>query len=213
MELLNSLRLCVLLSTVLCAMPAQAQIYSCVTDDGRTITSDKPVPECAKRKMRELRDDGALRRTILPPLTHAQREAKKRALIAKRLARARQRQEQAQDEALMNAYPSMSALERMRERRLAEVQDQIDSTYQRMVKLHKKLRAAKAEFLAYPEGEAPGQIQQKVDQIAISISSEDTVVKSQLIEQEQIRERFAKDEARLRVLLEAIEKRQRQIRG
>jgi len=53
---------------------ARAQLFVCTAPSGRTITADRPPPECADRPIRELRPDGSVRRLIEPPLTPEQRE-------------------------------------------------------------------------------------------------------------------------------------------
>lgn len=181
---------------------ATGSIYTCKDANGRTITSDRPIQACSNLPMRELRSDGALRREIAPPLTRAQRK-----MLAERRARERAaellaRQERTRDRALLEAFPTMAALEQSRERQIAEIQVQIDRTYSRMVELHKELQAAQAAARAYPPGKAPGTVKQKVAQIAGAILTEDSLVKSHIEEQEQIRQRYASDADRLRVLLE-----------
>lgn len=202
---LNGLcRLLFVVFATLVVSTAHAQIYSCKTPGGRTITSDRPIPECAKLPMRELRKDGAVKRTIAPPLTRSQREAAARQRLLDRAESMRRRQEQARDRALVTAYPTMDDLEHMRARQIGEVQTQIDGTYARMVQLHKRLRAAQASSRAYPPGKAPGRVKQKIAQIASAILSEDALVKAHLNEQEQIRNRFNDDAARLQILLDRM---------
>lgn len=198
------LRLLFVLLAWMAAANAHAQIYSCKTQGGRTITSDRPIPECAKLPMRELRQDGALKRHIAPPLTRSQREAAQRQKIIDRADSMRRRQEQARDRALITAYPTMDELDNMRNRQIGIVQTQIDQTYERMVLLHKQLRATQAATRAYPPGKAPGQMKQKVAQIASAILSEDALVKAHLNEQEQIRIRFGEDAVRLQTLLDRM---------
>lgn len=192
---------------------AHAQIYTCKTPGGRTLTSDRPIPECARLPMRELRADGAVRRTIAPPLTRAEREAAARQRLLDRAESMRRRQELARDRALVTAYPTMADLEQMRARQIGAVQNQIDDTYERMVQLHKQLRAAQASSRAYPPGGAPGRVKQKIAQIASAILSEDALVKAHLTEQEQIRIRFNEDAARLKILLERMAEADRRADG
>lgn len=180
----------------------KGSIYSCKDGAGRTITSDRPIPECAQLPMRELRKDGATRRQIDPPLTRSEREALAQQRSRERADALVRRQEVTRDRALLQAFPNMSALAEHRDRQIADIQAQIDQTYQRMVMLHRELQAAQAAERAYPPGRAPGQIRQRIAQVAGAILSEDALVKSRLQEQETIRVRFAEDGERLKVLLE-----------
>ena len=180
----------------------KGSIFTCKDPNGKTITSDRPIDACASLPMRELRQDGALRRDIAPPLTRAQRrmEAEKRA--RQRADDMIRRQEQTRDRALLQAFPTMNELNESRARQIAEIQVQIDKTYVRMVDLHKELQAAQAASRAYPPGLAPEPVKQKIAKIAGAILTEDSLVKAHLQEQEQIRNRFSADADRLRVLLE-----------
>ena len=188
-------------------------IYSCTDARGRTLTSDRPIPECATLPMRELRTDGALRRQIDPPLNRAQREARARAEIEARARAMIERQEAARDRALLMAYPTMVALEDTRDRQIAEVQAQIDLAYERMVKLHEQLQAVQARVRTFASGQAPESLQLQVTRLAGNILSEDALVKARLNEQEQIRQRFGDDAARLKVLLERQEVADRMANG
>ncbi|MGH1359434.1 MAG: hypothetical protein ACRBC3_11760 [Burkholderiaceae bacterium] len=180
---------------------ATGSIYTCKDSNGKTITSDRPIQACARLPMRELRRDGALRREIAPPLTRAQRRMLRERRARQRAAELLARQERTRDRALLEAFPTMNALDESRERQIAEIQVQVDQTYARMVELHKELQAAQAASRAYPPGKAPGTVKQKVAQIAGAILTEDSLVKSHIEEQEQIRRRYASDADRLRVLL------------
>ncbi len=180
---------------------ATGSIFTCKDANGKTITSDRPINACASLPMRELRNDGALRRQIDPPLTRAQRR-----MLAEKRARDRaaamiERQEKTRDRALLQAFPTMDELDKSRTRKIAEIQSQIDETYSRMIDLHKQLQAAQSTSRAYPPGLAPAPVKQKIAQIAGAILTEDSLVKARLQEQEQIRRRFNSDAARLRVLL------------
>jgi hypothetical protein len=85
------------------------------------------------------------------------------------------------------------------------VQTQINHTYDRMLMLHRQLRAAQASMRAYPAGAAPFKLKSQVSKIATAILSEDALVKARLQEQQVIRERFETDEARLAILIERME--------
>jgi len=95
---------------------AHAAIYMCKDASGRTITSDRPIPECADRSMRELNNTGVLKREITPPPTAEQKrlaeeQAKER--LAKELAMIEQRRS---DQALLARYRSEADIESARQR-------------------------------------------------------------------------------------------------
>ncbi|WP_293778861.1 DUF4124 domain-containing protein [uncultured Oxalicibacterium sp.] len=83
-----------------CPVMAQAGIYICKDGGGRTLTSDRPIPECADRVMREYSDKGVLKREIAAPLTPEQKQQ----------LEAQRRQRQAEEEALAERRRSDRAL-------------------------------------------------------------------------------------------------------
>lgn len=83
-----------------CPVIAQAGIYVCKDAAGRTLTADRPIPECADRAMREYSNKGVLKREIAPPLTPEQKQA----------LEAQRRQRQAEEEALAERRRSDGAL-------------------------------------------------------------------------------------------------------
>lgn len=83
-----------------CPVLAQAGIYVCKDAGGRTLTSDRPIPECADRAMREYSNKGVLKREIAAPLTPEQQQA----------LNLQRRQRQAEEEALAERRRSDRAL-------------------------------------------------------------------------------------------------------
>ena len=55
--------------------PGSPAIYTCTTADGRKLTSDRLIPECASREHQVLNRDGSLR-AILPPLLSSDRQGR-----------------------------------------------------------------------------------------------------------------------------------------
>lgn len=58
------------------AYSAHAAIYMCKDSSGRTLTSDRPIPECADRMVREFDRNGMLKKEIPAPLTAEQKHEK-----------------------------------------------------------------------------------------------------------------------------------------
>ena len=52
-------------------------IYMCKDATGKTITSDRPIPECADRAVKELDKNGVIRREVsAPPTAEEKKQAK-----------------------------------------------------------------------------------------------------------------------------------------
>jgi hypothetical protein len=144
-----------LLLAALLALPVgvHAQLYVCTTPGGRTLTGDRPPPECQNVQIRELNRDGSVRRIIEPPLTSEQRKKRDDEEKARR-ERERAAQEQLRkDRALLEAYAGEDEIESARDRVLAERQALIDRANQQLkeFKIDRKRLEDEAEFYAKRE--------------------------------------------------------------
>lgn len=112
--------------SLLLPLTAQAQtIYTCKDGTGKTFTSDRLIPECANRLVREMDKNGIVRREIPPPLTAEQKRQKQ--LEEERLkaeAAALEEQKQA-DRAMLARYRNENDIAVARKRTLELVQEQI----------------------------------------------------------------------------------------
>lgn len=132
------------------AAAAQADIYTCVDDRGRRLTSDRPIPECNAREQRVLNRDGSVRETR-PPTPTAEERAEQE---ARERAAAEQRQQQAEavrrDRNLMQRYPNEPAHRKAREASLESVRLAIKASEARLLALaaERKPLANEAEFYA-----------------------------------------------------------------
>lgn len=107
-------------------LAAHAQvIYICKDTAGKTFTSDRLLPECANRAVREMDRNGMVRREIPAPLTAEQKRHKQ--LEEERLkaeAAAVEEQKQA-DRAMLARYRKEADIESARKRTLELVQEQL----------------------------------------------------------------------------------------
>lgn len=136
--------------SLLMAMPiAHAQkMYMCKDASGRTITSDRPIPECADRATKELDRAGMVRREVPPPPTPEQRrEQKLKEEKAKADAVLAEEQKQS-DRLILAHYGNEKDIEVSRKRALDLVQDRIKRETQDIAALQKNLTAAQAEGAA-----------------------------------------------------------------
>ena len=95
---------------------AQGAIYTCKDANGKTITSDRPLPECQGRDGRVLSKQGTTVKTIEGALT-AEQKAARDAEEAKRTEEATLRAAQLRkDTALLGTYQNIDDLESKRQR-------------------------------------------------------------------------------------------------
>jgi hypothetical protein len=104
---------------------AHAELYSCKDASGRLITSDRPIPECAERAVKVMRNNGQFQREIPAPPTE---EEKRKALIEleKRKDDARIEDLKQKEERYLQAhYSSEKDIELRRKRSLDELRERI----------------------------------------------------------------------------------------
>ncbi len=110
---------------ILAPPAAQAQkILMCKDASGRTLSSDRPMPECADHAVRELDGNGLVRRVIPAPLTAEQKRQKQleeEKIKAGEIAAAEQKQN---DRAIMDRYRNEGEIGAARERTVDLVREQ-----------------------------------------------------------------------------------------
>lgn len=179
---------------------AQA-LFVCTTKQGRTITSDRPPPECGDVAIRELRSDGSTRRVIEPPLTDeqkAQREAdRKKRLRDEEIAREQLRK----DKALLEAYSSEAEIDEARDRQLAQRNQMIEVANKRLEahRVARKKLDDEREF--YPKGNIPDKLKRAYEGNDAIVRSEQKIIENLKADIVRINERFDEDRKRFRELV------------
>ena len=182
-------------------VPASAQLYVCTTKAGKTITSDRPPPECSDRAIRELRSDGSTKRVIEPPLTDeqkAQRELdRKKRLQEEDVAR----QQLRKDKALLEAYSSEAEIDDARDRQLAQRSQMIEVAAKRL-QAHKDGRKKlddEKEF--YAKRDLPEKLKRAYESNDSLVRSEEKIIAALRADIVRINERFDEDRRRFRELV------------
>lgn len=179
---------------------ASAQsIYTCRDHAGRTITSDRPITECAG-VMRELGPTGILRREIAPPLTADQQHQKDLDDKNKRIADEAVREKRRRDAALMTAYQNEDQIENARRRAVADADDSIKSSRVRLEELTKDKKALGVESGAYRNKPMPPLFRRKLDDNQALIDDEEATIKMRQFDVERINQRYDDDLKRYREL-------------
>ena len=91
-----------------------AGIYTCIDDQGRRITSDRPIPSCTAKEQRVLNKDGSLKAVYPPILTVDERTQPTLPGVEETLVENRQGSDLASDP---KSIPSASAIACCRVRR------------------------------------------------------------------------------------------------
>lgn len=110
----------------ICIAPgAHATIFMCKDASGRTITSDRPIPECADRAVREYGNNGVVRRELPAPLTAEQKHEKQLQEEKKKAEQAAAEEQKKADRALSARYRSEEDIATARKRDAGIINDQI----------------------------------------------------------------------------------------
>lgn len=127
-------------------MPAHAQkIYLCKDASGKTLTSDRPIPECADRAVRQLDANGMVRREIPPPLTAEQKREKQLEEERLKAERAAAAERKLHDQAILDRYRSEADIELARKRAVDIVQEQIKRESAMLASAEKRKKDAQAK--------------------------------------------------------------------
>lgn len=150
---------------------AQAKIYVCKDAAGRTLSSDRPIPECSTRPVREMDNNGITRREIAAPLTA--KEKKK----AEEEARARHAEEDAaserqrNDRAILARFRSEGDIIDSGRRNVAIVQENAKRETQTLAAAEKRQQAAEAELASLSaRDQRPSYLRQRLEEADRAVS-------------------------------------------
>jgi Domain of unknown function (DUF4124) len=190
-----------LLALAVAAAPASAALYVCTAADGRTITSDRPPPECANLAIKELRPDGSVRRLIEPPLTEEQRRARVEKMRLDRLEQEARRTQARRDIALMETYASEYEIEAARQAALASRQAMIDRSKQRLESFSAERTKLEQEVEFYANRKLPAKLERAIESNKELTLAETRMIIDMEADMARINQRFDAELARFRALV------------
>ena len=185
------------------AQPAPATstgIYTCIDDNGRRLTADRPIAACRDREQRILNNDGSMRAVHPPTLTadeRSEKEARERRAAEQRVAQA---DAVRRDRNLLTRFPAEAAHRRAREAALDLVRLAIRASDQRLreLALERKPLLEEAEFFV---GRAmPPRLRAQVDANDASVEAQRAAVLTQRAELERVNRLYDAELERLRRL-------------
>jgi hypothetical protein len=175
-------------------------IYTCIDNNGRRLTADRPIAECRHKEQQILNRDGSVRGILPPTLTaeeRAEKEARDRAAAEARAAAA---DAVRRDRNLMARYPSEEAHQRAREAALDNVRLAIRNTDLRLRELEaaRKPLLDEAEFYA---GKAlPPKLRSALDANDAAVDAQRNASATQTAELDRINRLYDSELERLRRL-------------
>lgn len=187
----------------LAAAPVAATVYVCTDPSGRTITADRPPPECANVPIRELRPDGSVRRVIEPPLTAEQRRARAEQVRREQQEREAKRSQARHDIALLEAYATEKDIEAAREAALASRQAMIDRSIKRLDVFAAERKKLDEETEFYLNRKIPDKLEHAIEANESLAQAEHRLIAEMRADMARINKRFDAEAERYRSLVNA----------
>lgn len=188
----SSLGIALFIPLIVVPWQASAQMFQCKDASGRSITSDRPIPECAYRPMRELSTSGMPRREIPAPMTVEERR-KMQEQEEKRKAEAIAAEEQRRNDLAIRArFRSEADIEAARKRSLEPVEEQIKREKLTLANAEKQQKAAQSEVDAFKAKSAPVPtiVQRKLDDADHAVEASQKLLRDQESELVQINAKY-----------------------
>lgn len=185
---------------VLAQTPTPSGIYSCIDDQGRRITADRPIAACIGKEQQVLNRDGSLRSVLPPTLTAEERaaqEAREREVVLQRAAAA---DAVRRDRNLMARFPNEAAHARAREAALDTVRIAMKATEIRLRELATERKPLSDEAEFYEGKPLPAKLRAAIDSNDAAVEAQRASAANQEAELERINRLYDTELERLRRL-------------
>jgi len=179
---------------------ASAAIYSCVDGNGKKLTSDRPIVECANRDQKVLNPDGSVKRIVPPTPTadeRAEQEARERQAAAERVAH---QDAIRRDRNLMVRFPNEAAHQKARAKALDDVRNAVAQSEKRLAGLAAERKPLLDEAEFYVGRPLPLKLRQQLDANDAATDAQRVLIQNQQAEMVRINALFDVELARLRKL-------------
>lgn len=187
---------------LLCGAAAAQDIYSCVDARGRSITADRPIPECSDRTQRELSRSGLVKRQLGPALTAHEQAAQDEKDRQAAEIRAREAEDKRRDRALLLRYPTRAVHDQERVAALLQIDEVIKASSKRRGELadQRKAIASELEFYAKDPSRAPASLKRRLEENEGSVAVQQKFIIDQEQEKKRVNLRFDEELAKLKQL-------------
>lgn len=183
------------------AAPASAAgIYTCIDDQGRRITADRPIAACTAKEQRVLNKDGSLK-AVFPPILTVEERAEKEAAERKAAeARAARADAVRRDRNLLARYPNEAPHHKAREAALDTVRLAIKAGQKRLQDLAAERKPLLAEAEFYTGKPLPLKLRDQIDANDAAVSAQREAAVSQEAELQRVTRLYDAELARLKLL-------------
>ena len=179
-----------------------AGIYTCVDARGRTLSSDRPIPECTDREQKVLNPSGTVKARVSATLSAQERAALELKEKAAQEERARLNEEKRRDRALLARYPNRAVHDKERAEALAQIDVVRQAAMHRVQELLRQRAVLNEEMEFYKKdpSKAPPAVRRQVDELAHSLAIQDRFIADQDAEIKRVNARFEEELVRLKRL-------------
>jgi hypothetical protein len=140
------------------------KIYMCKDASGHTITSDRPIPECADRPVKELDRQGIVRREVAAPLTTEQKEQLKLDEEKKKTDALAEAERKRNDKVLLGRFRNEDDIAVARKRNVDLIQDQVKRETASIAVLEKRKKDAQAQAAQSKDKGALARLNAELDE-------------------------------------------------
>jgi hypothetical protein len=177
------------------ALPAAAEpargasgggIYTCIDDQGRRLTSDRPIAACSAKEQQILNRDGSVRGIHPPTLTADEKaalEARERKASAERMA---QIEATRRDKNLLARYPNEAAHRKAREAALDTVRLAMKATEERLKELQAERKPLDNEAEFYKGKRLPPKLKAQIEANEAAVEAQKEATATQQAELERV---------------------------
>ena len=145
------------------APAAPASIYTCIDEQGRRQTADRPIAACASREQQVLNKDGSLRMTLPPTMSDEERAGREARDREAALVKAMQADAVRRDRNLMARFPNEAAHGKARAAALDTVRVAMKATEIRLRELAAERKPLQDEAEFYKGKALPPKLKQQLD--------------------------------------------------
>ena len=186
------------------ATPAPASaagIYTCIDDQGRRLTADRPIASCTAKEQRVLNKDGSLQGDLPadPDRRRARREGGRASASWPRRAR-RSSEAVRRDRNLLARYPNEAAHRKAREAALDTVRAAMKASEQRLRDLAAERKPLLAEAEFYVGKPLPPKLRGQLDANDAAAAAQREAAVNQEAELERVNRLYDAELARLKLL-------------
>ncbi len=177
-------------------------IYTCTDARGRTLTAERPIPECLDREQKVLNPSGSLKARVGPTLTLQERAELDAKNKADQDERARLNEEKRRERALLIRYPNKLVHDKERAEALAQIGVMRQAALTRTQELLRQ-RAdidKEMEFYQKDPSKAPPSLRRQEDEMTQSLAVQGRFIAVQDTEFKRVNARFEEELARLKPL-------------